>query len=238
MSVAGRLLSVLGAFQDGPESLRLSDIAERTGLPLPTALRMARELVLWGGLERQRDGTYRVGTRLWALGELTPCLRRLRATGRPFLRELHDVTRSAARLFVLDGHHAMVLDELGSPVLYGSRLPAHATAAGRALLADAPETVVDKALAEPARLTPYTITNVNVLAQRLQAVREGGVAASHEEWRQGVVCLAVPVTAGDVGTVAALSVSATPAVTSTQTGRITRALVDAAAHMSRSLDQA
>jgi DNA-binding IclR family transcriptional regulator len=53
-----------------------------------------------------------------------------------------------------------------------------------------------------------------------------------------VVCLAVPVTAGDVGTVAALSVSATPAVASTQTGRITRALVDAAARMSRSLDQA
>ncbi|MFC8585478.1 helix-turn-helix domain-containing protein [Streptomyces sp. NPDC057217] len=54
-SVAGRLFSVLDAFEGGgasgsggasgdggPVSLRLTDIAARTGLPAPTAPRMVR----------------------------------------------------------------------------------------------------------------------------------------------------------------------------------------------------
>ncbi|CAM5253288.1 hypothetical protein SCANM63S_00244 [Streptomyces canarius] len=48
-SVAGRVLSVLDAFGDAPGTLRLTDIARRTGLPAPTALRMVRELVAWAG---------------------------------------------------------------------------------------------------------------------------------------------------------------------------------------------
>ncbi|MER7941753.1 IclR family transcriptional regulator C-terminal domain-containing protein [Streptomyces sp. NPDC094458] len=63
-SVAGRLFSVLDAFEGGgPAALRLTDIAARTGLPAPTALRLVRELVAWGGLERGADGRYRLGLR-------------------------------------------------------------------------------------------------------------------------------------------------------------------------------
>ncbi|WP_406482975.1 helix-turn-helix domain-containing protein [Streptomyces sp. NBC_01615] len=36
---------MLDAFVDAPDTLRLTDIARRTGLPLPTALRMVRVLV-------------------------------------------------------------------------------------------------------------------------------------------------------------------------------------------------
>ncbi|WP_181798137.1 helix-turn-helix domain-containing protein, partial [Streptomyces sp. WELS2] len=67
-SVAGRVFSVLDAFVDAPVTLRLTEIAHRTGLPVPTALRMVRELVAWGGLERGADGSYRLGTRIRTLG--------------------------------------------------------------------------------------------------------------------------------------------------------------------------
>ncbi|MGW1508049.1 helix-turn-helix domain-containing protein [Streptomyces sp. NPDC002394] len=75
-SVAGRLFSVLDAFEGGgPAALRLTDIAARTGLPAPTALRLVRELVAWGGLERGADGRYRLGIRLRVLGSAAPCPR-------------------------------------------------------------------------------------------------------------------------------------------------------------------
>ncbi|MGH1551678.1 helix-turn-helix domain-containing protein [Streptomyces sp. L7] len=46
--MAGRVFSVLDAFVGGPDTLRLTDIARRAGLPVPTALRMVRELVSVG----------------------------------------------------------------------------------------------------------------------------------------------------------------------------------------------
>ncbi|WP_369142078.1 helix-turn-helix domain-containing protein [Streptomyces sp. R44] len=88
-SVAGRLFSALDAFEGGgPAALRLTDIAARTGLPAPTALRLLRELVAWGGLERGADGTYRLGIRLRVLGAAAPCPRGLLDAALPALRAL------------------------------------------------------------------------------------------------------------------------------------------------------
>ncbi|MGA4839304.1 IclR family transcriptional regulator [Streptomyces sp. G45] len=127
-SVAGRVLSVLDAFADAPGTLRLTDVARRTGLPLPTALRMVRELVAWGGLERASDGSYRLGTRMRVLGEAALCPRGLLAAALPSLRAL------AART----GGHADVAVESGGVALFlvsGEKLPLGATAAGKVLLA-------------------------------------------------------------------------------------------------------
>lgn len=44
-SVASKIFAVLDAFDGSASSLRLSVIAVRTGMPMPTALRVVRELV-------------------------------------------------------------------------------------------------------------------------------------------------------------------------------------------------
>ncbi|MEU2061384.1 IclR family transcriptional regulator C-terminal domain-containing protein [Streptomyces sp. NPDC013455] len=127
-SVAGRVLSVLDAFADAPGTLRLTEIARRAGLPVPTALRMVRELVAWGGLERAADGSYRLGTRLRTLGAAAPCPRGLLDAALPALRAL------AART---GGHADVVIPADGTALclVTGERLPLHATAAGKVLLA-------------------------------------------------------------------------------------------------------
>ncbi|MFE5895951.1 IclR family transcriptional regulator [Streptomyces sp. NPDC056488] len=194
-SVAGRLFSVLDAFEGGgPVALRLTDIAARTGLPAPTALRMVRELVAWGGLERGADGTYRLGLRLRALGAAAPCPRGLLDAALPALRALGARTGGHADVAVLQGPPAGGVLCLVS----GERLPAHATAYGKVLLAAPPPNLP--------RLTRHTVVVPGVLAGQLERVRAAGLAVCAEEHRLGEVTVAAPLR-GPAGTVAALGVT-------------------------------
>lgn len=146
--MAGRLFSVLDAFESGgPPALRLTDIAARTGLPAPTALRLVRELVSWGGLERGADGRYRLGLRLRVLGAAAPCPRGLLDAALPALRALAARTGGHADL-------AVVSDPPAGGVLClvsGERPPMHATAYGKVLLAAPP--------AELPRHTRHTVVS-------------------------------------------------------------------------------
>ncbi|WP_329206923.1 helix-turn-helix domain-containing protein [Streptomyces sp. NBC_01696] len=194
-SVAGRLFSVLDAFEGGgPAALRLTDIAARTGLPAPTALRLVRELVAWGGLERGADGRYRLGLRLRVLGAAAPCPRGLLDAALPALRALGARTGGHADLAVLSAPSAEGVLCLVS----GERPPAHATAYGKVLMAGPPE--------ELPRHTRHTVVSPGLLAGQLARVREAGLAVCAEEFRLGEVSVAAPVR-GPSGTVAALGVT-------------------------------
>ncbi|SNQ51349.1 Transcriptional regulator [Frankia canadensis] len=209
MSVLGRAFSVLDAFADGTPSLRLTAIAERSALPLPTALRLVRELVAWGGLERQSDGSYRLGSRLWTLGGQAPCRRRLVETGRPVLDRLNRTTGLPVLLAALDGIRFVVVDGVGSTLRPGTMLPPHATAAGKVLLAYLPDSRRRQVLADLVRLTPYTLTAPGPLDRQLATIRAGAPASAWEEWRLGENEVAVPVDPfAAQGPAAALTVTA------------------------------
>ncbi|MEU7824469.1 IclR family transcriptional regulator [Catellatospora sp. NPDC049133] len=76
----------------------------------------------------------------------------------------------------------------------GRRLPAHATALGKALLAARADDEVDRLLDWPlAALTPHTITTPEALHAELARVREAGHAEDREENTEGIMCLAVAV---------------------------------------------
>ncbi|MFC0531501.1 IclR family transcriptional regulator [Phytohabitans kaempferiae] len=213
-SVASKLFAVLDAFAGGAQSLRLTDIVDRSGLAMPTALRMVRELVSWGGLERARDGSYRVGARMWLLGNASPCLRKLRELGEPHLQDLLARGRTGVHLAALDGVHALVLSRLGTghalPSV-GARLPLHATGTGRALLAFGDPALVDEVVHTglPA-LTRHTVTAAAGLRRGLARVRDAGVAVVREEYRPGLTQVAAPVFHPTDGVVAAIGADLGP----------------------------
>ena len=219
MSAVSRAFAVLDAFSDESTALRLTTIARRAGLPVPTTLRLVRELVSWGGLERQADGSYRLGTRLWAIGARVPCTRRLVEAGRPHLRRLHAATGHAVHLAVAHGRSALVVDELGGTVRTGDHLPLHATAAGKVLLAHAAAPLRLEILTGRGgsagtgrgglvRLTPHTITAPGLLDRQLAAIRAGSPATADEEWKPGRREIAAAVPMPDGRQVAALALTA------------------------------
>ena len=69
-TVTGRALSILGVFGPDQPQLTLSEISDRTGLPVTTTFRLLGEFVEWGALVRDGDRRYRIGPRMIELAAL------------------------------------------------------------------------------------------------------------------------------------------------------------------------
>ena len=207
-SVTSRALSVLGAFEGSSGSLTVARIAARAGLPLSTTYRMVRELEDWGGLRKGSDGKYQVGFRIWELGQMAG--RRLRDRAHPFLQDLFDLTHENVHLAIREGTQSLYVDKIYSsrkmPQVsrIGGRLPLHATAVGRVLLAAQPDWFVDAYLQRELEApTVKTITDPKVLRQLIDDVRRDNYSVTVEQMRMGALSMARPVMFNG-GTVAAL----------------------------------
>ncbi|GAA5170681.1 IclR family transcriptional regulator [Pseudonocardia eucalypti] len=209
-TVAGRMLALLGAFDAAHRALTLTELAQRSALPLTTAYRLVGELAEWGALTRRPSGEYVVGRRLWDLGLLAPVQSGLREVASPFMHDLYAATLATVHLAVRDGTRVLYVERLAGhasvPVVsqVGSRLPMHATGVGKVLLAYAPEEVRAAVFADLTRVTPYTITQPGRLRAQLRRVHREGYAETSEEMSLGAASLAVPVRTANGSVVAAL----------------------------------
>lgn len=212
VSVASRVLALLGAFDPEHRALTLSDMARRAGLPVPTAHRLVAELVDWGALVRRSSGEYVIGRRLWDLGLLSPTQSGLRQVASPFLHDIYGATLATVHLAVRDDLDVLYLDRLSGhasvPVVsqIGSRLPMHATGVGKVLLAYAPEKIQTAVLSNLTRITPYTITQPGILRDQIRRVHRDGYATTVEEMSLGACSVAVPIRVPNGQVVAALGI--------------------------------
>lgn len=198
-SVLARGLLLLDAFGAADTDLTLAQLSARTGLPKATAHRMAVELVAGDWLERTEAG-YRLGMKIFVLGQRVPKQRGLREAALPYLEDLYEVTHENVHLTVFDPPNTLFLEKVtgrrSMPIVsrVGGRLPAHCTASGKVFLALGPPSrlrnVVDGGLA---RLTPRTITMPGLLCQDLDRTLERGYGLNREESEPGVVAVAAPV---------------------------------------------
>ncbi|ONI84869.1 IclR family transcriptional regulator [Saccharothrix sp. ALI-22-I] len=199
-SMAGRALALLGTFDGGHPRLKLTELARRADLPLPTVHRLAAELVSWGALERDATGYYSIGLRLWEAATLAPVAGRLREIALPFMQDLYETTRENIHLAVHDGFDALYVEKLSGhrsvPVVsrIGARLPMHSTGVGKALLARADAAFVRAYAERPLpRFTRYTITEHARLLRELRATAERGYALTNEEMTLGTCSVAVAI---------------------------------------------
>jgi DNA-binding IclR family transcriptional regulator len=204
------MLAVLDALDGEPLTLR--ELARRTELPLATVHRVVTRLVEWGGLERVAGGV-RPGLRLFELGQLVPQRAALREVALPFMGDLYAATHEVVSLAILDGTDTVWVEQLSGrlappvPSRVGGRLPAHVTAAGKALLAFAPGAVDILCDTGLTRHGPGTITDPAALRAELERIRERGIATNREESRAGVLGVAAPVLDREGAVVAALALA-------------------------------
>jgi IclR family acetate operon transcriptional repressor len=189
----------------------LSELATRSGLPLPTIHRIMRTLVGSGYVRQLPSRRYALGPRLIGLGDAAS--RMLGEWARPHLAELVDQIGETANMAVLDGDAVVYVAQVPSPhsmrmfTEVGRRVPVHCTGVGKALLAQLPPARVQAVLdrAGMAAQTPHTITDPDRLARELDRIRHQGFAVDDAEQELGVRCVAVAVPGGPSMT--ALSVS-------------------------------
>jgi DNA-binding IclR family transcriptional regulator len=211
-SVTSKVLALLQAFTPQAPELTLSELARRAGVSMPTAHRRARELVEWGALERDADGRFHIGLRLWEVASLAPRGLGLREAAMPFLEDLYEVSHENVQLAVREGLEVVFVERIASrravPVLtrVGGRFALHATGVGLVLLAHAPVEVQEELLASPLHgFSPKTITDPVRLRAVLADVRRNGYAVSDGQVTVDALSVAAPILGPQGEVVAAVS---------------------------------
>ena len=213
VSVLDRVTAIFDAFGEQDDGLGVSELARRANLPKSTVSRIAADLVAQRFLDRDGDKLY-LGVRLFELAQTVEQPRRLRHFAFPVMTELRDATGQTVSLAVLEGADvvfvAIVRGERTSKPLarIGCRLPAHATALGKAILAFSPPSVVERIIQGGLEVrTPHTISEPSVLLRELTDVRRLGVATEKEECANDRACAASPILGHGGVPIAAISVS-------------------------------
>ncbi|TMU98288.1 MULTISPECIES: IclR family transcriptional regulator [unclassified Streptomyces] len=198
-STLDRTFTLLDAFTLAKPSLRLTDLAELSGLPRSTCHRIVSELVELGVLEHTDDGRYAVGLRLWSLASSSPRHQELRRVAAPFMADLYEATRENVQLAVPDGLVARVVEKVSGPgsvrnvTAPGGPLSLHCTGVGKVILAFSDPSLLAQVLdAGLERHTAYTLIEPGRLTANLTQVRHTSLGWSIEERTLGACSVAAP----------------------------------------------
>ncbi|GAA4881137.1 IclR family transcriptional regulator [Actinomycetospora straminea] len=195
-----RAFDLLDLFTAARPRLTLSQLARHGGVPLSTAHRLVAELVRWGALERDADGSYHIGLRLWELGALAPRGQGLREVALPFLEDLSQISRENVQLAVREGAELVFVERIAGtgavPVLtrVGGRFALTATGVGLVLLAHAPTEIQDDVLGgRIERYTDHTVTDPARLRRMLADVRTNGFSISDRQVTPDSLSVGAPI---------------------------------------------
>lgn len=237
-----RAFHLLERLADTGGEASLSELANVSGLPMPTIHRLIRTLVTLGYVRQNSNRRYALGARLIRLGENASL--QFGTWARALLAELVDEVGETANLAVLERDEVVYVAQVASQrhsmrmfTEVGRRLLPHGTGVGKAMLASLAATDPNevrellKRTGMPA-YTQYTHTDPDELLDHLITVAEQGYALDESEQELGVRCIAVAVPQAPVPT--AVSVSGPE-------GRLTdedvRHLASAVQHAARRLSE-
>jgi DNA-binding IclR family transcriptional regulator len=212
-SVLGKAQLIIEAFTAEDASLSLAGLVRRTGVAKATVHRLAQELVEWGLLER--DGCdYRLGLRLFEIGQRVHRQRILREVAQPYMEDLLRATQETIHFAIHDGLEVLYLEKilahrgLSEQSRVAGRLPLYCTATGKVILAFGPASLFGEVVRNGLKpLTRHTITSPARLRAQLGRIRAEQIATEAEETRLGYMSTAVPVLGRGSALVGALSIT-------------------------------
>lgn len=212
-----RALNILEIVASAEGPMGLVDLMAATRLSKPTVFRIANLLADSGMLAREAEGKrFAPGPRLGALALTSLGHPTWRTPRHAILQALVKEFNETCNLAILDGTEVIYLDrvEANWPLRLhfqtGSRIPAHASASGKLLLAlmaaRERKRILDAMSFE--RFTNNTITDRGAFEQELRKIRRDRLSTDNEEYLEGMVCVAVPVESKMRSVPAALAVHA------------------------------
>jgi DNA-binding IclR family transcriptional regulator len=234
-----RALGVLRAIAEAGDDVGVSEIAARTGLSVSTAHRLIQALRAAGIVAQdERTERYHLGPGAVALGRRAEArlgydrlLPHLRALGARTGESISLGTRVESEMLVVlhvDSPHPLRFDQIP-----GSRVPIHASAIGKVLLAFTADPEAEIAALGPlATVTAATITDPAALLDEVLATRRRGWAINDGERDVGVRTVAAPLLGPDRSAWAGVAVQGPAArLPDARVGELATVLVETAASM-------
>ena len=186
---------------------------ERLELPKPTIHRLCAVLEGAGYLTRDLDGRrYSPGERLRGLALGVLASSSLQAERRALLSRLSEQIGETCNLSIPDGDAMLYLERVETKwplriqLPIGTRVPLSCTASGKMFLSTIEDTRRVARLTEPFETrTSRSIDNADDLAAELDRIRQRGFSTDAEEFMDGMIAVAVPVTGPNGNLAATLS---------------------------------
>jgi IclR family acetate operon transcriptional repressor len=198
-----KALTILSCFSPYNQEMGTIEISQKLGLHKATVSRILRNLSRHGFLaQNSQTKKFVLGPSVMDLARaITLSLRtNLVLIAKPFIEDLRDRLKETVVLEVLSGETTFMAYIAEGPRLVrlagtiGDRLPNHAAAGAKAILAFSPPESLDALLgAKLNRFTKYTITDPAMLRRQLEGIRQQGVAFDHEEIDEGTSALGAPI---------------------------------------------
>jgi len=195
-----RAAAILRLLSGRSRRMGVAELAGQLGLPKTTVHGILRTLSDVGFVEQDPEsGKYRLGAALLHMGSLYLDGNELRTRALTWSDALAARSHESVRIGtlhegrVLIVHHVFRPDDSRQALEVGTLMPAHATAIGKAMLAESPYVAAEVAAAGLERFTPATIIDAEAFRAELQAIRERGWAGEVEELVTGVVAYAAPI---------------------------------------------
>ncbi len=206
-------VKVLDALSASTEALTLSEVSRRVDAPKSSVYRILSTLHATRLVELEGTG-YRLGPKVL---EYHAAYSRQLDLGQVFHRvasRIVDAINETVQLARLEGDEVVFIAKLDCsqlirPATYvGRRVPAYATAVGKALLAQLSQPELGRLYpqAKLPALTPHTITTTRALRDELEAVRRRGYALTAQESTLNLCCHSAIVRDASGAPVAALSI--------------------------------
>ena len=195
-----RAFLILEVMADEGGIIGLSQLADRSQLPLATIHRLVRSLVDLGYVRQEANRQYSLGPRLMRLAAESG--KRIGVVADPLLNQAVAELGESVNLAILDDDEIVYVAQAQPTGNFmrmftevGRRTHPHTTAVGKAILADRPDADVVALLQRTGmpRRTVHTLTTPKEFLEVLDLTRERGYGTDEGEQEIGVRCVAVPV---------------------------------------------
>lgn len=210
-------LRLLSLFSPQRPALRVKDMADLSGQPMPSVFRFVSTLEEEGYLERLPDGRVRPGTGVLALGFASLQGMDLVQTSALVIGELSSATNATVNLGVLFHDSVLFVARVQSPTLLiaanirvGSTVPAVYSSIGKVLLAHLSPEEFERRISDESfegAWGPRAVRDRTTLMHQLESVRLDGYLIQEEEAVAGLSSLAAPIYQAAQGVVAAINVA-------------------------------
>jgi IclR family KDG regulon transcriptional repressor len=211
-----KAIDILEIFLEKEGEFRLKELANFTGMDKATTYRLASTLVKRRFLRQaKKHGKYSLGLKMIDCSFAIRRNLKFIDLAYLYLGKLNASQNAAVNLTILDEDKSLVIEEIGissggqpmeAPT--AKRLPLHATACGKVLLASMSEEERKAFYCrnELKSLTPATKVEVLALEQEVQKINREGVAFDLEEYKLSQRAISAPVSAKNGQVVAAVSI--------------------------------
>lgn len=214
--VLEKALLILEQISVNPQGMTMTELSQMLGIPKSSVHGLLATFANMGYLRKeQNSGRFFMGLKSFELGMKFVDNNEFYRYSRDVLETLVGSTGETAHMAILEGRDVVYISKFDCAHAVrmishiGKRIPAHATAIGKALLSGKTDDEIRLLYANDPlpRITDNTICDPDALLEQVRQARQSGFALEREESTPGVRCIAVPVADRSGAVVAAISIS-------------------------------